>query len=100
MLTLKFPIKTKTIYSWYGEKQKRPTPASFVGAWQLAETLEDLLEHFTAGGCTPYTIGGLKARATQMRKMGICLKSLPERADLEADITYLQRLARELAPAA
>jgi len=71
---------------------KKPTDKSFVTIWQLAEIVDDVRDTLTEAGCRAndwyyggyckYTLSGLKAKATLLRKKGIPLKVLKSSRDL------------------
>jgi hypothetical protein len=78
------------------DNRLKPTDKSFVTIWQLAETVDDVRDTLTEAGCRThepwvyprsqatreYSLNGLKAKATLLRKKGIPLKVLKSSRDL------------------
>jgi len=89
MAVLNIPVDytLKNCSGWPGS-YRRVTDKSFVTIWQLAKTLEDVLDTLNDADCrvppaeynfwdpSHYTLSGLATKARILRKKGIPLKTL------------------------
>lgn len=121
-IPIKVEVEEKKAHGWRNGHwttvhYSHPTMRAFVMLWQLSETVDDVKEALDAADCsvfhrnyenTRYTLNGLKAKATNIRKnYKIELRRLKtrkqletieqKRTDEEEEIKFLRELARVLA---
>lgn len=111
VLPVKVEKTEKRLELWYRRHyphspscEYRPTHKSFVTLWQLANTVDDVVESLDAAGCGAhsggkfigYYVSTVKAQATRLRNLGVPLKELKSLGDIlkEASVVTIDDLRK------